>query len=160
MKIHMVNAALLSAVASSLISTTQVLGVTSEPPAAPLIVHNDAHPNNVHVPEATHHFKLRVAGYNLVELFINLPKGISVTRGIEITTQSGQKIDYTVSINNRRVTIDFAQPVSPGTTLSISLKGIRTSDYLGRTWLYPVSGRLDDIKVDIPFGIARIQTYK
>ncbi len=159
MKIYIRNAVFILAFASSSISASQALGVMREP-QAPLIVHSEAHPNNVHVPSATHHFKLQVAGYNISKLLIDLPKGISVTGGIEITSQSGQKVDYTVSLNNRRVTVAFAQPVSPGTTLSISLKGVRTSDYLGRTWLYPVSGRLNDIQVDIPLGIARIQTYK
>lgn len=124
------------------------------------IVHSWAHPNGARVPNATHHFKLQVEGNALSQLSIDIPEGISITQGIEITTQSGQKLDPTVSINNRRATIAFAQPVPPGTRLSILMKGIRTSDYLGHTWFYPVEGRFVGMTSDIQLGTVRIQTYK
>ncbi|HEY9601997.1 MAG TPA: DUF2808 domain-containing protein [Allocoleopsis sp.] len=125
-----------------------------------LLVHSGAHPNNARVPNATHHFKLYVAGNALSQLSIDLPEGISVRRGIEVTDQSGKKVDETVSINDRKATIAFAQPVPPGTLLSVEMKGIRTSDYLGRTWLYRVYGKDVGMTGEIPLGTARIQTYK
>lgn len=155
-----------------LFAATLTLALTSLTPAARAdespreyskatqLVHSGAHPNSVRTPNATHHFMLSVAGNALSQLLIDLPKGISVRRGIEVTDQSGKKVDETVSINDRKATIAFAQPVSPGTRLSVEMNGIRTSDYLGRTWLYRVYGKDVGMTIEIPLGTARIQTYK
>lgn len=124
------------------------------------IVHSWAHPDGVRVPNATHHFELQIEGNTLSQISIDIPEGIRVTQGIETTTKSGQKIEATVSISNRSATIAFAQPVPPGTILSVFMKGIRTSDYLGHTWFYPVKGRSVGMTSDIPLGTVRIQTYK
>lgn len=125
---------------------------------APHLVHSNAHPNNARITSATHHFEVHVQGSNLSQLFIDLPEGIKVKRGIEITDQSGRKIDATVSIKDRRATVAFAQPVSSGTTLSVSMKGVQTPLY-SRIWLYPVYSRSISMNTDIRIGLARIQTY-
>lgn len=128
---------------------------------APHLVHSGAHPNNARVSSATHHFEVHVQGRDLSQLFVDVPEGIKVSDRIVVTNNSGKKIDATVSENDRRVTIAFSQPVPIGTTLSVSMKGVKTSFSLrGRTWLYPVSGRSVGMTADVPFGLARIQTYR
>ena len=149
----------LTLVCTSWASATWAAEVLPNAKTSP-IIHSWAHPDGARVPNATHHFELKVEENALSQLSIDIPKGIRVTRGIETTTKSGQKLDATVSINNRRAAIAFAQPVPPGTIVSVSMKGIRTSDYLGRTWFYLVRGRNVGMTSDIPLGTVRIQTYK
>ena len=124
------------------------------------LVHSGAHPNTVRTLNATHHFKLYVEGNALSQLSIDLPEGVRISRGIEVTDKAGKKVDETFSINDRKVTLAFAQPVSPGTLLSVEMKGMRTSDYLGRTWLYPIYGKDVGMTEEIPLGTVQIQTYK
>jgi len=157
---RLIYAATLTLALTSLTPAARADESPREYPKATHLVHSGAHPNSVRTPNATHHFKLYVEGKALSQLSIDLPEGISISRGIEVTDQSGKKVDETVSINDRKATIAFAQPVSPGTLISIEMKGISTSDYLGRTWLYPVYGKDVGMTVEIPLGTVRIQTYK
>ncbi|MBW4494630.1 MAG: hypothetical protein KME26_16390 [Oscillatoria princeps RMCB-10] len=124
----------------------------------PHLIHSSGHPTGALTP--VHHFELQIAGGALSQLSIEFPEGLSLREGIAVADdRSGQTIDATVSVTGRKHTISFSRPVPSGTVLSISLNGIKTSDYLGRTWLYPISGRLVGMRADIPFGTGRIQTY-
>lgn len=159
MKTLIYSAAVVLAIASSVsAATTSRMSQENQSPTS--IVHSGAHPNSVHVLNATHHFDLYVGGDALSQLLIGLPEGIRVSNGINVTNQAGQKIDATVSIKDTKATIAFAQPVPIGTTLSVYIQGVETSDYLGRTWLYPIYGRSVGTSAEIPLGTAQIQTYK
>ncbi|HBL11690.1 MAG TPA: hypothetical protein DD379_09820 [Cyanobacteria bacterium UBA11162] len=125
----------------------------------PHLVHSSAHPNDALVPNATHHFEVHVQGKGLSELSIDLPQGVSIRNGIEVTNQSGQKINAEVSINDKKATVVFAQPVEPDTTLSINMQGVKTPGY-SYTWQYRVYGKLVGINQEISLGSARIQTYR
>ncbi len=126
---------------------------------APHLVHSGAHPNNARIRQATHHFDVHVQGSDLEQLFVDVPEGIKVSDRIVVTDQSEQKIDATVSVNDQRITIAFAQPVPTGTTLSVSMKDVKTQSLQGRIWLYPVYSRSVGINADVRIGMARIQTY-
>ena len=152
-------------------STASVLNASSVPAAlargvmretrAPHLVHSNAHPDNPRLLSATHHFEVHVQGGDLSQLSVDVPEGIKVSDRIVITDQSDKKIDATVSVNDRRVTIAFSQPVPTGTTLSVSMKGVKTPFSLQRhIWLYPVYGRSVGMTADVRLGLARIQTYK
>ncbi|MBW4623848.1 MAG: DUF2808 domain-containing protein [Cyanosarcina radialis HA8281-LM2] len=122
------------------------------------IIHSGAHPNVRKTPNATYHFELHVGVNALSELAIDLPDGIDVPKQIEVTDRSGERIDTTVSFNNNKAAIAFARPISPGTIVSVSLKGIEIPKY-PRVWLYPIYGRFVGLTAQIPLGTVRIQTY-
>ena len=122
-------------------------------------VESAAYPDNARAPLATHEIELHVVGRALSQLSIDLPEGINVKNGIEITDKSGKKIDATASINGKKATVAFTQPVPPETILLISLKGITNSDFQGRTWLYRVYTQKVGMPAEIPLGPAYITTY-
>ena len=122
------------------------------------IIHSDAHPNKARFQGATHHFEVHVQGKALSVLTINLPEDIKMRGGIEVTNQSGQKIESQVSVNNQKVTVVFSQPVSPNTTISIDMRGIHTPGY-SRNWMYAISGKMVGINAEVPLGTVLIQTY-
>ena len=126
---------------------------------APHLVHSNAHPNNARVQNATHHFQVHVHGSELSQLSVDVPEGIRLSDRIVVTDESGNKVDAKTSIDNKRVTITFAQPIPSGTTLSVSMKGV-SSRFLsrGRLWLYPIYGRSVGMTEDVRIGLARIQT--
>lgn len=125
----------------------------------PHILESGAYPNSASTPYATHHFTIHVQGKSLSELSIDLPEYVSILQGIEVTNQSGQKIDAKVSVNNRIATIVFSKSVQPDTTLSIEMKGVNTLG-IDNTWHYRVYGKMVGINEEIPLGTARIQTYR
>lgn len=139
-----------------LVPTAYATGVSGNA-NAPHITHSGAHPRDARVQNATHHFELHVEGNQLEQLTVDLPKGIEVSNDIVVTNQSGQKVDAAVSVSDRKATIAFAQPVSPGTTLSISLQGVRTPG-LSNTWHYSVYGKSAGMTGIVPLGLVRIQT--
>lgn len=117
-------------------------------------------PRNARIPNATYRIRLHVTGSPLTQLGIQLPERIRVSKGIEVTDQAGNEVSTTGTLSRKTAPVAFTQPVSPGTILKIDLKGIRTPDLLGHTWLLPLSGRSAGMTADIPFGTARIQTSK
>ncbi|MBA3922053.1 MAG: hypothetical protein H0X31_10290 [Nostocaceae cyanobacterium] len=121
------------------------------------IVHSGAHLTQARFPGSTHHFNVLVQGPALSELAIDLPEDVSIERGIAVTDQLGQKIPVTVSINSRKATIVFSQPVPAHTVVSIEMNGTTTVG-LSRIWLYPIYGKMVGINAEIPLGLARIQT--
>lgn len=125
-------------------------------------IHSTAYPNNARVQNATFHVGIAVSGYSLSHLAIDIPKQVKIRRGIEVTDQTGKKVDTAVSFNGTSATIAFTQPVPPGTTLELDMKGVSTSGTgrLGRIWLFPTFSRYVGLNADIPLGTARIQTYK
>lgn len=147
------------AIAVSGIPAAQATGVPGDF-KAPHVVHSGAHPNDAREQGATHHFELHVQGPALSQLLIDLPKRLRIksSDNILVTDQLGEKVGATVSVNDRDATINFSQPVPPETTLSISIKGVRTPGY-SNVWLYPIYGKSVGMRVGIPIGLIRIQTY-
>lgn len=128
---------------------------------APHLVHSGAHPNDARVPSATHHFEVHVQGSELSQLFIDLPEDIKLKRGIEVTDQSGQKVDATVFVNRKGASVTFAQPVPSETTLTVSMKGVQTpAPGYARSWRYPIYSRSVGTNEDVRIGLAQIQTYE
>jgi len=123
------------------------------------IIHSGAHPNNARCPNPTHHFEIHVQGSAISALSIDIPEEIKISKGIEVTNQSGNRINAQVSINNKKATVVFSQPVPAETILSINMNGVRTPMYNGFTWLYPVYGTIPGMNQEIPLGTVRIQTY-
>ncbi|KAB8331371.1 DUF2808 domain-containing protein [Scytonema tolypothrichoides VB-61278] len=127
------------------------------------LVKSVAYPNDTVAVDATHKIEVHVQGKSLAELAIDLPEGLRVNRVIEVKNQSGQKIPTTVSINNRKATVAFSQPVEPETKLSILMNGVNTignseAGY-SRPWIYRVYAKTVGSQGEISLGVARIQTY-
>ncbi|MBW4628929.1 MAG: DUF2808 domain-containing protein [Brasilonema octagenarum HA4186-MV1] len=121
-----------------------------------------ANPSDTTAVDATHKFEVYV-GKPLAELVIDLPEGVKINRGIEVKNQTGQKIPATVSINNRKATVAFSQPVEPETKLSILMNGVNTigNSEAGYSlpWIYRVYAKNAGSQGEISLGVARIQTY-
>lgn len=89
---------------------------------------------------------------------IDLPKEVSVKR-IELKSKSGQKIPTIMSMNGRKAKVAFSEPVVPGTSISILMKGVATPGYQ-QNWQYRVSAKKVGMKEGIPLGLAQVQTYR
>ncbi|MFQ4142610.1 DUF2808 domain-containing protein [Chlorogloeopsis sp. ULAP02] len=149
-------------VASSALPPAQASPMFRRDTKATQIIRSGAIPSVGNSTRATHYFDLKVQGNPLSQLLIDVPEGLMITRGIRVTNQSGEQVATNVTMNGKRATIDFAQPVATGTTIKISLQGVRTlypNSVNAPTWLYPVYGRSVGLTADIPFSLARVQIY-
>jgi hypothetical protein len=151
---------LIYATASTLAVLTSVPAIQAEnvspSPKTTQVVHSSAVPNNASASRPTYHFELRVGGGSLSQIAIEIPDEIAIGE-IEVKSQSGQKIDATASVNGKLATLAFAQPIASGTTMDVYLRDVSTRWRYPKTWFFPISGSVGG--VNIPFGLARIQTY-
>lgn len=155
------------AIVSTLLVTSIIPSASAKlPPSsaeADSIIHSAAYPNRVKVTSATYHVGLKVGSSGLSEIRFNIPENapakIQFGR-VKVADARGQLIATESSGDGNNLMIRFTQPVAVGTTLEIDLEGVRTSDLLGRTWLFPMYGRRGGATQDFPLGTARIQTYQ
>ncbi|MDJ0735342.1 MAG: hypothetical protein QNJ47_15010 [Nostocaceae cyanobacterium] len=148
-------------IASSAIDPANAAANFRRDTKATYIVRSGAIPNNINDVDATHYFELQVQGNPLSQLFIDIPEGIKVSKGIRVTDESGQKVAAEVTIADKTATINFSQPVD-SKKIRIALRGVsNTYPHFGysRTWLYSVSGRHVGFTADIPYGLVQVQTY-
>lgn len=149
----------MAVIALSILSLTPAARA-DELPGGIQVTHLDgsgARPDRAYVLSATHYFEVHVAGQPLSQLSVALPKEINVRDDVVVTDQSGQKLDTTFSVNDRKVSIDFAQPVSVGTNLLVSFKNVKNPmPRRRRILLYPVYMKSVGMAGEIPLGLARV----
>lgn len=121
-------------------------------------IHSGAHPSSARVRDAVHHFEIDVPKPGITSLAIDIPEGISIGNEIEVENKNGQQIEAKVSLNGRKATIAFAQPVPAQSKLFISLKGVKTSGY-ANTWNYKIYGTLVGVDREMPLGTRSVKTY-
>jgi hypothetical protein len=109
---------------------------------------------------ADHFVDVKVQGNPITGIAIEFPAGLRVTKGIDVKARSKQAVKANVAINSNGATISFSQPVLPGTTLKIALRGVNGSRSAEDIWLYPIAVRYVRETQDIVIGTARIATYE
>ncbi|MEH1872141.1 DUF2808 domain-containing protein [Nostoc sp.] len=98
-------------------------------------------------------------GNALSELIIDVPSTIAVSNDIDILDDKGQKIKINISVNSRRIIIDFSEPVTSSTTkLQINLNKVQ-QPILGSTSIYHLSAKVVGNDVEISIGEAQISSF-
>jgi Protein of unknown function (DUF2808) len=109
-----------------------------------------------------HTFQLRVPknGKPLSKLIIDAPSTVAVSSDIDVLNDNGQKLNINVSVNERRITINFPEPITFATTkkLLISLNKVQ-QPRTGSDSIYNLSVRVVGSDVEIPIGHAQFQTF-
>lgn len=103
---------------------------------------------------SSHFIKIAVLGMSLQDLMISLPSQMQPFEGVKVTDQTGKEIPANIGINERNITITFAQPVNPETNLKVELTGVRLAPEAGTTLLYGVTAQRVGLQGDIPVGTA------
>ena len=102
-------------------------------------------------------FQIRVPkhGKALSKLIIDVPSTVAVSNDIDILDDRGQKIKTNISVNSRRIIIDFPEPVtSSSTKLQVNLNKVQQPT-LGSTSVYYLSVKVVGSDVEIPIGVAQ-----
>jgi hypothetical protein len=134
--------------------TPNVLAQTAAPMVfnftAPIIT-------NSGVRGSTHFIRIAVIGMSLKDLMIEVPSQMEGYDGVRVTDQFGKAIAAKIDLSKERVSIAFAQPVTPGGYLEVSFTGARMASPGGQTLLYSVTAERLGIKGEIPIGTARVE---
>ncbi len=109
-----------------------------------------------------HTFRLHVPknGKPLSELIIDAPATVAVSSDINVLNDNGQKLNINISVNDRRITLNFPETVTYATTkkLLISLNKVK-QPRSGSDSIYNLSVRVIGSETEIPIGHAQFQTF-
>ena len=109
-----------------------------------------------------HIFLLRVPknGKPLYELIIDVPATVAVSSDIDVLNDNGQKLNINVSVNDRRITVNFPETVTFATTkqLLISLNKVQ-QPRSGSDSIYNLSARVVGSDVEIYIGQAQFHKF-
>lgn len=94
----------------------------------------------------------------LSQLSIDVPAGLTASNDIRVSDQSGRKINTNVSVNGRKLTLAFPQPIAPETRLNIAMNRVIISG-TSNAWLYHVSAKLVGNNADSFIGVAQFRVY-
>ncbi|QMS92010.1 hypothetical protein HUN01_32050 [Nostoc edaphicum CCNP1411] len=121
---------------------------------------NVPHITNSGVRNDIHFIKVAIEGMSLQNLIISLPSQMERFNGVRITDQSGGEIAAKTEISKERLLITFDQPVVPGSSLEVELRGVQRKSLGGNVLLYGVSGQRIGLTEEIPIGTARIDVHE
>ena len=93
----------------------------------------------------------------LSQLIIDTPSTVAVSDDINVLAQNGQKININVSVNGRRIIIDFPEKVISNTKLLIELNKVKQPT-AGPDSIYSLSAKIVGSDSEIPVGVARFRT--
>lgn len=117
---------------------------------------NVPHITNSGTRNDTHFIKVAVAGMSLQDIMIALPTQMERFNKVEIKDQSGREIKAKIQISKQLLSITFDQPVTPGSSVEVQLKGVQRRASSSNILLYGVTAKRVGFQGDIPIGIARI----
>ncbi len=127
------------------------------------VIHSAAYPNRVKVTRAIYHIGVQVGAIPLSEVRVKVPENAPAQIRFgqaTVTDATGKTLNTSTSLSEKEVAIAFAPSIAAGETIEIDLNNVRTSDLIGRTWLFPIYGKTIGSAQEIPLGTARIQTYQ
>jgi hypothetical protein len=104
-----------------------------------------------------HIIRVMVVGMALEDLRLSIPPQMTKFNQVRVTDSSGRAIPAKIAASKERVAIVFDQPVQPGTTVSVTIDGIRAEQGSGEILLYGVTAKRVGLVGEIPIGTARIQ---
>ena len=105
-----------------------------------------------------HFFRIHVQGQPISALTIELPEAMTIKDGVKVTDETGTELKARVTFDPEKVTLAFAQPVAPDTTLSIKLKDVHRERFIIRTLMYRINVLKVGMEREVSLGVARIHT--
>lgn len=111
---------------------------------------------------STHTVSVYTGMQPLSYLIVRPSDALKVSNDIEVTDQSGRRIDASITREDvNRVRINFSQPVPPESTLNIAFKNIDfANSFPNRSFVYyEISGQHIGLSREVPYGLAQVQVY-
>ncbi|MBW4695973.1 MAG: DUF2808 domain-containing protein [Lyngbya sp. HA4199-MV5] len=139
-------------------STLSVQAADVTTPIARIVPAETSFPGSDTPQNATHHLAIAVQSADLSQLVLSLPADVKPPTAVQVTNQAEESVETKVTIAPQKVIINFTQPIAIGTTLEVSLQGVRrvtTANVL----VYEVAARKSGAKGLTPIGSASVRAY-
>lgn len=94
----------------------------------------------------------------LSQLIIDTPSTVAVSNDIDVLAPNGQKINTNVSVDGRRIIIDFPEKVIFNTKILIGLNKVKQPT-AGPDPVYSLSAKVVGSDSEIPVGVARFSKF-
>lgn len=106
-----------------------------------------------------HTFKIAISERSnaVSQIIIEAPDNIVPRDNINISNQSGEKINAEIAIDEKIATLTFSEPVAPGTKLTIEMNKVRKRGATRGEMLYKVFANFVGSNQAVPVGIARLR---
>lgn len=106
-----------------------------------------------------HTFKIAISERSnaVSKIIIEAPDNIKLDDNIDISNQSGEKINAEIAIDEKIATLTFSEPVAPGTKLTIEMNKVRKRGATRGEMLYKVFANFVGSNQAVPVGIARLR---
>ncbi|MGH7999258.1 MAG: DUF2808 domain-containing protein [Brasilonema sp.] len=107
-----------------------------------------------------HTFRVHIPENNnaLSQLIIDTPFYVAVSNDIDVLDDQGQKININISVNGRRILIDFPEQVIANTKLLIEFNKVRQPT-VGPASVYNFWAKAVGSNTEIPVGTAQFSTF-
>ncbi|BBD58989.1 hypothetical protein NIES2109_17680 [Nostoc sp. HK-01] len=110
----------------------------------------------------THTISVYTGMQPLSYLIVRPSDAIKVSDNIDVTDQSGRRVDTSITReDDRKIRINFSQPIPPGTNLNIAFRNIDFANaFPNRSFVYyDISGGHIGLSREVPYGLAQVQVY-
>lgn len=97
----------------------------------------------------------------VTQLLIKVPDSVTVNndvRNINVVDENQHKINTNVSVQGKKILLDFIEPVSPNTKFDVDLNKIKRRN-IGNNSIYSFSAKEVGIDAEIPIGVAWFHLY-
>ena len=122
------------------------------------IIGASASPRRLRASHPNHYLKIHVQGQPISALTVELPEAMTIKDGVKVTDETGTELKPKVTLDPEKVTLAFAQPITPDTTLSIKLKDVHRKRFITRTLMYRINVLKVGMEREVSLGVARIRT--
>ncbi|MEA5594087.1 DUF2808 domain-containing protein [Rivularia sp. UHCC 0363] len=113
-----------------------------------------------HMSTLRHTLKITISEQSngVSKIMIEAPDNIKLNDNIDVSNQSGEKINAEINIDDKKkATLTFSEPVPPGTKLTIEMNKVRKLRATRGEMLYKVFANFVDSNQAVPVGIARLR---
>lgn len=117
-----------------------------------------AFPKRLRASHPNYNFRIHVKGQPISALTIELPEAMAIKDGVKVTDETGTELKPRVTSDTEKVTLAFAQPITPDTTLSIKLKDVHRQRPIIRTLMFRINALKAGMEREVSLGVARIHT--
>ncbi|MFN6560485.1 MAG: DUF2808 domain-containing protein [Nostoc sp. ChiSLP01] len=106
-----------------------------------------------------HTLKIEVPqnGKAISQLIIEAPANIVLRESIDVSEQYGKKNTAKVSIQGKKATLEFAELITPGTTIVVEMKNVKKTAATSGDKLYKISAIFADMNTELPIGVAQLR---
>ena len=94
----------------------------------------------------------------LSQLIIDTPSTVAVSNDIDVLAQNGQKVNVNVSVNGKKIIIDFPEKNISNTKLIVELNKVKQLSH-GPDSVYNLWAKVVGSNTEIPIGVVRFRTF-